>query len=236
MRTALHSLVFLFAFAAAPLGSARNWAIQAFAFGSAAQAETVVSQLRSVGFDAYTSAADTLNQVRIGCFDDQNDAEALAQDVRQRVALDAQVVPFTAGDDATVCVARQLGFIPPLSWGIESTSASSVTFWLEANGRHTITFDGERWTLGQVERDPLGLISPFGEASGDSLAGLLDDTPAMGLAVTFRATQSRGLPILRADLAGGSLLLTSGKLLWASTRAAVVEEGTDVFALRLYRP
>lgn len=224
------------AFTAAPLVSARNWAIQAFAFGSTTQADTVVSQLRAVGFDAYTSAADTLNQVRIGCFYDQQDAESLARDVRQRVALDAQVVPFTAGDDATVCVARQLGFIPPLSWGVESASASSITFWLEANGRHTITFDGERWSLGQVERDPLGLLSPFGEASAASLAGPLDEAPAPGLTATFRATQSRGLPILRADLAGGSLVVTSGRLLWASPRAAVVEEGTDVFALRLYRP
>lgn len=220
------------------MAHAHNWAIQAFAFGSRAQAESVVGQLRSVGFDAYSSVPEggDLEQVRIGCFDDQKDAEALARDVRERVALDAQVVPFAPGDAATVCVARQLGFIPPVSWGIESSTASSVTFWLEASGQRTITFDGERWTLEQAENDPLGLLSGFDETSDASLADLLGPRPAPGLDATFRATQSRGLPILRADLAGGSLVVTSGRLLWSSARAAVVEEGSDVFALRLYRP
>lgn len=238
MRPALYSLVFLTALAVTPLVSARNWAIQAFAFRSETQAAAVVGQLRAVGFDAYTSvpAPDTLHQVRIGCFGDQKDAEALAQDVRQRVALDAQVVPFETGDAATVCVARQLGFIPPLSWGVETSSATSVTFWLEASGKHALTFNGERWILEQIDSDPLGLLGSFDEDSEDSLAGLLEPRPEAGLRATFRATQSRGLPILRADLAGGSLLVTSGQLLWASTQVAVVEEGTDVFALRLYRP
>ncbi len=218
--------------------AAQNWAIQVFAFSDEDQARAVVDQLREVGFDAYASASDAseLQQVRIGCFQNQNDADALAQDVRARVALDAQVVPFSEGDAATVCVARQLGFIPPLRWGIESTSASAVSFWLEADGLHSITFDSERWALGQRDSDPLGLIDPAQDDSGDSLAALLEPSPAPGLRALFRATQSRGLPILRADLAGGSLLVTSARLLWATPGIAVVQQGTDVFALRLYRP
>jgi hypothetical protein len=41
---------------------------------------------------------------------------------------------------------------------------------------------------------------------------------------------------VRADLGGGSLLVAAGTLLWGSDRAAVVQQGTDVFALRLVRP
>jgi hypothetical protein len=237
VRTASYCLLFTLVLCAPRLAWAQQWAIQAFAFGQTSQADTVVTRLREVGLDAYTSSPreTTLSQVRIGCFGDQQDAEALAQDVRQRVALDAHVVPFVAGDAATVCTARQLGFIPPVAWGIEDASASSVSFWLEAAGRPTITFDGERWTLQQGGGGSLEALEPF-EGQDDVLDTLLDPSPAAGLSVRFRATQSRGLPLIRADFAGGSLLVAAGELLWASPRAAVVQEGSDVFALRLYRP
>lgn len=234
MRAVLYCLLSLLALqCSAPHAWAQTWAIQVFAFAGEVQAAAVATQLRAVGFDAYSSVSveSSLVQVRIGCFSDQSDADGLAQDVRQRVALDALVVPFKTGDAATVCVTRQLGFIPPPSWGVERETATSVTFWLGADGR-TITFGGDTWILeqGDGSLDPL---EPFAEGPLD--APLEPRTPA-GLSAQFRATRSRGLPLVRADLEGGSLLITSGQLLWASAQAAVVQGGADVFALRLYRP
>ena len=224
-------LVALLGFSGAAF-AAPGWAIQAFTFGSEAQAEAVVTQLRGVGFDAYRATLDGSENVRIGCFSNQKDADALVKDVQQRVALDARVVPFRPGDGAIVCVTRQLGFIPPASWGIETSSSAAVTFWLEAGGRRSLTFDGESWQLEQGD-DPLAALEPFDDAP---LASLLEPRTPEGLSVRFRATQSRGLPLIRADFAGGSLVIAAGRLLWASPRAAVVQEGSDVFALRLYRP
>jgi len=215
--------------------SAQRWTIQVFAYAASARAEAVAERLRGVGFDAYTDAVpgSALVQVRIGCFSAQDDADALAQDVRERVAADALVVPLQEGAGVTVCAERVPGFIPPLAWGLESASDTQVTFWLEADGRRTITFDGARWTLQQ------GGAAGGSEVPGgapDLLTDLLDAPPPTGLSATFRATQSRGLPLVRADLGGGSLLVAAGTLLWGSDRAAVVQQGTDVFALRLVRP
>lgn len=224
--------------------SAQRWTIQVFAYTPGSRAEAVAEQLRGVGYDAYTDTPPegSLEQVKIGCFGTQADADGLVQDVRQRVALDALVVPLSNSATPTVCAERELGFIPPASWGLESRTEDRVTFWLDVGEdaqRRTITFDGERWTLGQTKDDisdaaptDLELLeTPLGRP------GLgLPAAPPPGLAARFRATQSRGLPLVRADFSGGSLLVTAGELLWHSARAAVVQQGADVFALRLYRP
>lgn len=208
-----------------------------FAYASPVRADVVAQSLREFGYDAYTDALpeSTLTLVRVGCFSAQTDAEGLAQDVRQRVAPDALVVPFQEGAAATVCVVREPGFIPPAAWGLGAESADTVTFWLEAEGRRTITFDGTRWTLAQSPGEPdESEVDLTGNA--DPLTELLPAPPPLGLPATFRATQSRGLPLVRADLGGGSLLIAAGTLLWDSSRAAVVQKGSDVFALRLTRP
>ena len=213
------------------LVSAERWTVQAFAYATPTRADTVAEGLRVFGYDAYTDAlpGGSLTLVRVGCFSAQADAEGLAQDVRQRVAADALVVPFQEGAGATVCVVREPGFIPPAAWGLEAETTDTVTFWLEAEGRRTITFGGGRWTLSQAGPDPL-------MGRDEPLTDLLAAPPPTGLPATFRATQSRGLPLVRADLGGGSLLIAAGTLLWASPRAAVVQKGSDVFALRLTRP
>ena len=223
---------------------AERWTIQVFAYAEGSRAETVAEQLRGFGYDAYTDVPPegSLEQVRIGCFGALADADGLVQDVRQRVALDALVVPLSENATPTVCAERELGFIPPANWGLESSDQSQVTFWLEVgsddgldSGRRTITFDGERWTLGQTESDALD-AAPTDLDLLDTPGLGLPEAPPPGLAATFRATQSRGLPLVRADLGGGSLLVTAGELLWRSARVAVVQQGTNVFALRLYRP
>ena len=222
--------------------SAERWTIQVFAYGQGSRAERVADQLRRVGYDAYTDAAGSLVQVKIGCFGAQADADSLLQDVRQRVALDALVLPLADDAEPTVCAERELGFIPPANWGLESSTPDQVTFWLgvgtdegAVGERRTITFDGERWTLGQSEGGALD--GTLGSLNWFDTPGLeLPPAPPPGLSATFRATQSRGLPLVRADLGGGSLLVTAGELLWRSARAAVVQQGADVFALRLYRP
>jgi len=215
--------------------SAERWTVQAFAYATPTRADRVVEGLREFGYDAYTDAlpGGTLTLVRVGCFGAQADAEGLAQDVRQRVASDALVVPFQEGAGATVCVAREPGFIPPAAWGLEAETEDTVTFWLEAEGRRTITFDGARWTLSQTGSEP---VTDASQQPGEGFAELLAAPPPTGLPATFRATRSRGLPLVRAELGGGSLLVAAGTLLWASARAAVVQKGSDVFALRLERP
>ena len=115
--------------------------------------KTSLSSSANVGYDAYTDAAPgaSLTQVRVGCFSAKADAEGLAQDVRHRVAADALVAPLSEEAKPTVCAERELGFVPPASWGLESSTADRVSFWLEAGGRRTITFDGKNWTLSQTE-------------------------------------------------------------------------------------
>ena len=230
MRAVLYCL-FLAASSLPTYAWAERWTIQVFAYSQSARAEDVALQLRKVGYDAYTETPSgaSLTQVRLGCFGAQADADALAQDVRQRVAADALVVPLSAGADVTVCAERELGFVPPAVWGLESSTEGQVSFWLETDGRRTITFDGKSWILSQK--------GASGNATDSEWFDTLLPTPLpSGLTATFRETQSLGLPLIRADLGGGSLLITAGKLLWHSTRAAVVEQGADVFALRLTKP
>ena len=227
MRAALWCLLL----ACLPCALAERWTIQVFAYAQAERAQAVADQLRGFGYDAYTDTlpGGSLTQVRIGCFGGSADAGALAADVRQRVTLDAFVAPFQAGAAATVCADREPGFLAPAAWGLETRSASAVTFWLEAAGRRSITFDGDRWTLAQGQNaDPAWFADPE----------LLPPPPAppSGLTADFRATTSRGLPLVRADLGGGSLLVTAGELVWSSAQAAVVRRGAEVFAIRLYRP
>ena len=233
MRAVLYCLLFLLVSSAPTYASAQRWTVQVFAYSQAARAENVAEQLRNVGYDAYMDAAPgaSLTQVRIGCFGARADAEGLTQDVRQRVAADALVAPLSAEATPTVCAERELGFVPPAAWGLESSTAGRVTFWLEAGGKRTITFDGKGWTLGQTESGALG-----GASSSEWLDTLVPAAPAPRLNATFRATQSRGVPLVRADFGGGSLLVTAGKLLWRSAGVAVVQQGADVFALRLVRP
>ncbi len=225
--------------------SAQRWTIQVFAYAEGSRAETVAGQLRGFGYDAYTDTAPggSLVQVRIGCFGAQADAEGLVQDVRQRVASDALVAPLSDTATPTVCAERELGFIPPENWGLEARTEGRVTFWLDVGegARRTIAFDGERWTLGQTGGDTsaagrggLELLDTPLNTQSDTLG--LSEAPPPGLTARFRTTQSRGLPLVRADLGGGSILVTAGELLWHSAQAAVVQQGADVFALRLYRP
>ena len=214
-----------------PYALAERWTIQVFAYAQAERAQRVADELRSFGYDAYTDTLPgaSLTQVRIGCFGGSADAGALAEDVRQRVTLDAFVTPFQAGAAATVCAEREPGFLAPAQWGLEARSADAVIFWLEAAGRRSVTFDGDRWTLIQgPDADPAWFADPT----------LLPPPPGPppGLGAAFRATTSRGLPLVRADLGGGSLLVSAGELVWSSARSAVVRRGAEVFAIRLYRP
>ena len=231
MRAVLYCLLFSLGLGVPAYAAAQRWTVQVFAYSQAARAENVAEQLRNVGYDAYTDAAPgaSLTQVRVGCFGARADAEGLAQDVRHRVAADALVAPLLEEATPTVCAERELGFVPPASWGLESSTEDRVSFWLEADGRRTITFDGRNWTLSQTE----GALDTTGSEWFDTL---LPAAPAPGLNATFRATQSRGVPLIRADLAGGSLLVTAGTLLWRSAGVAVVQQGADVFALRLTKP
>lgn len=208
--------------------------MQVFGFADETRAAGVASRLRAVGFDAYTEtpAGSTLVQVRIGCFSGRADAEGLLQDIRQRIAGDALVVPLTPGAGVSVCVSRELGFIPPDDWGIAAQSASSVAFRV-GNARYLV-YDGGGWRVAQSAADL---------AADDLAADLGRGAPsgrADGLSVGYRATRSRDLPLVRADFSanvgGGSLLVAAGELLWHSERAAVVQLGPDVFALRLFRP
>ena len=232
MRAVLYCFLFLLGLGIPAYASAQRWTVQVFAYSQAARAEDVAEQLRNVGYDAYTDAAPgaSLTQVRISCFGARADADALAQDVRQRVAADALVAPLLESATPTVCAERELGFVPPAAWGLESSSSNRVSFWLEADGRRTITFDGKNWTLGQTAG------TPANTTGSEWFDTLLPAALAPGLNATFRATQSRGVPLVRADLAGGSLLVTAGTLLWRSVGVAVVQQGADVFALRLTRP
>ena len=229
MRAVLYCLLFLVT-STPTYAAAQRWTVQVFAYSQASRAENVAEQLRDVGYDAYTDAAlgASLTQVRVGCFGAKADAEGLAQDVRHRVAADALVAPLSEEATPTVCAERELGFMPPASWGLESSAADRVSFWLEAGGRRTITFNGKNWTLSQTEG-----VDTTGSEWFDTL---LPAAPAPALNATFRATQSRGVPLIRADLAGGSLLVTAGTLLWRSVGVAVVQQGADVFALRLTKP
>lgn len=232
MRTAFCCLFLLLLTNAA----AERWTVQVFAYKNLSRAAIIAERLRGVGYDAYTGELpeSSLIGVRIGCFGAQADAEGLAQDVRQRVTLDALVVPFQEGAEVTVCVERELGFIPPARWGVHRQSATEVTFWVEAAGRRYITFDGERWALMQVDGIVDGALD--GVTDTDPLTAPLNTPPQAGLTATFRATRSRGLPLVRADLGGGSLLVAAGSLLWRSAQTAVVQGGADVFALRLTKP
>lgn len=197
--------------------------LQAFSFYTQARAEGVAQRLRAVGFDAYIEAPASSGwvQVRIGCFGSRADAEGLLRDVHRRVSGDALVVPFTPGGGASVCVTRELGFIPPADWGVAARSPSSVLFRVGSAPARYLGFDGGGWWVAQSASEVERRDPPATPASLDA---------------RYRATRSGDLPLVRADLAGGSLLVAAGELLWHSGRAAVVKLGNDIFALRLFLP
>ncbi|ADI13573.1 SPOR domain-containing protein [Truepera radiovictrix] len=220
MRAALCCFCFALglAWAQPPSGA---FALQVFAFGDPAHAQRVAERLRTYGFDAYTETPPGSRwvQVRIGCFGARADAEGLLADVRARVSADALIVPFSPGAGASVCAVRELGFIPPPRWELAHSGAERVSFRVGDPPRYLV-FDG-RWRVAQSDA----------ETHAPS-AGL----PAGTLHAHYRATRSRGRPLVRADLAGGSLLIAAGELLWTSRGAAVVQLGQEVFALRLVLP
>jgi hypothetical protein len=197
--------------------------LQVFSFGDPAHAQRVAERLRTYGFDAYTETPPGSRwvQVRIGCFSHPTVAEGLLQDVRARVSEDAFVVPFTPGAGASVCAVRDLGFIPPARWEVASRGATSVAFRVGSPHPRYLVFDG-RWRVAQSAAE----LNPQGGAG----------EPAGTLPARYRATRSRGRPLVRADLAGGSFLVAAGELLWASRGAAVVQLDKEILALRLVLP
>ncbi len=203
-------IAFIFGSTFVSAQSAQLLTLQTAAFGNAEQAEAVVSQLRTGGFDAYGEPSGEITRVRVGCFLDRASAEDVASTLAQQ--SDVQVVPLNAGARVTFCVRREAGFFLPAAWGVAQNTPQSITFWVDVAGRRYLRFDERGWRVYQ-------------DASAAVVSGPVSSVAKEGVSTPIRVN---------------SLFVGSGQPLWRSAdderQTLVVQGEASVFTLTLLSP
>lgn len=205
---------------------AQNWTVQTVAFRDYQQARAVVGELHALGFAAYSQFAMSdgkqYARVRVGCYTGKAGAAALAAGLKGHLTKDAVALPADAIPETVPCVRYDLGFRLPETWGVAKQDARMVLFWVNVAGRKGyVAFDGAWHVLQDVGK--LASLEPLWEASA----------PA-ALPATFSVVERQGLSFIEAAPATGQpQLIASGKLVWHSPYAAVVQANGELIALSL---
>lgn len=219
-------------------GVPERYGVQVASFRDYDQALALIETLEREGYGAYSEffMLDGLQyvRVRVGCFSDAAGAEELASLLLLGAADEAVVVPLT-DEPVLPCLVRELGFLTPEDWGAAAMTDSAVVFWTQVGElRGFVAFDGASWQVVQAEEvsqegDGIAIVRPGG--GRDALLA----APATGLAVRFEAASDPERVVARGVQNGDSesvWVISSGRLLWRSPRAAVAQLGDAVFSLR----
>lgn len=196
-------------------GMTENWTVQTAAFHDYRQASEQVSELRELGFDAYSEftmqEGRQYVRVRIGCFTSREAAVSYAGDIRGRITAAAVAQPISAGASGRPCVQFDPGFVKPHRWELLRQGAD-VLFRVELAGQvGFLQHDGASWRF--LHEPP---AQPTANADGKQ---------------QFRQVRIGGLKMAQAQLRDASLLnACGGSILWQHGSTVIVERASSVIA------
>ncbi|MEJ2287148.1 MAG: SPOR domain-containing protein [Deinococcales bacterium] len=193
------------------------WTVQTVALRDLRQADTVVAQLKNLGFDAYDEFAmhdgKQFVRVRVGCYTDRAAAQAVADALAKHVTEQAVVATLSSQAKVDRCVREDIGFLKPAEWTRVQASNGLPTFHVRLAGKGAdLVYDGTRWVVVQD-----GSARPTAAA----LTG-----PA------FIAAHPGGVPWVAQEMPSGTHMLCPGKLVGHAGEAAIVERAGEVVACR----
>lgn len=215
-RTLLTLAVLLVAGLVAAQGGV--WAVQVVALRDYVEAQAAVTQLKDLGFPAYTEfAMDDGRQfvrVRVGCYGTREAAAAMAQALRGRVTADAQAVELTPGVGTLGCVEESVGFLNGYGWRLID-DAGPVSFDVNVAGvPATVVHDGDRWRMVQDGAEPPARATPNATAA-------------------FVSWSVGGSTFVVLDGPSERVVVCPGDLIAQVGDVAIVERGDVVLACRM---
>jgi hypothetical protein len=220
------------------LALAEVWTVQTVALRDFRMAQERIEALRAHGFNAYHEFAmndgKQYVRVRVGCFSDKVAAQAAARALEQYLVDEAVVVPLS--DDAPIdyCVRYDLGFLYPDAWGVWSSEANGVVFWVEVGSRRGfVAYNGRSWQVLQTQAEADALRGSSLLASRNEPVSPLLSVPwsdAVGVSVANWQHD-----FLQARVADGTrLMIGQGKVVWRSSTAVVVESAAGPVAVTIH--
>lgn len=225
-------------FALASLAFAEAWTVQTVALRDYRMAQDRVDALRAHGFNAYSEFAmndgKQFVRVRVGCFNDKLAAQAAAIALEQYLVDEAVVVPLS--DDAPIdyCVRHDLGFRYPDAWGVWSSEANGVVFWVELGSRRGfVAYNGQSWQVVQTQQEADALRGASLLASrAEPVSPLLSVPWSDAVSVNLSSWQG---DFVQARLADGTrLMVGQGKVVWRSSTAVVIESAEGLVAITVH--
>jgi hypothetical protein len=200
---------------ASPQAPASAWTVQTVALRDLRQADTVVAELKNLGFDAYDGFAmhdgKQFVRVRVGCYTDRAAAQAVADALAKHVTEQAVVATLSPRAKVARCVREDIGFLTPAHWQRIDAADGLPTFHVKLGGQSAdVVYNGRRWVVVQD-----GSPRPVSAA----LTG-----PA------FVTAHPGGVPWVAQETPGGTRLLCPGKLVGHAGDAAIVERPGEVVA------
>ena len=193
------------------------WTVQTVALRDLRQADTVVAQLKNLGFDAYDEFAmhdgKQFVRVRVGCYASRAAAQAVADALAKHVTEQAVVATLSSRAKVDRCVEEDIGFLTPASWQQVDAAGGLPTFLVKLGGKRAdVVYNGTRWVVVQA-------------GSPRPVAAALDG-PA------FVTAHPGGVPWVAQEVPSGTRLLCPGKLVGHAGEAAIVERPGEVVACR----
>ncbi len=201
--------------ASAAFAQGGSWTVQTVALRDLRQADTVVAQLKNLGFDAYDEFAmndgKQFVRVRVGCYSDRAAAQAAATALTTHVTEQAVPAPISPGARVDRCVREEVGFLKPATWNRVDAGDGLPTFHVRVAGRSAdLVFDGSRWVVVQD-----GSARPI---------------TAVASSAVFVSAHPGDVTWAAEELPGGTRLLCPGTLIGHAGKAAIVERAGEVVA------
>ena len=212
---------------------AQPWTVQIAAYRDFRVASEAVSELPELGFDAYhefvMNKGLQYTRVRVGCFIDSDSAANVAALLKAGITQEAVVVPLEQAEPRP-CVRFDLGFNEPTSWGIHSSQPEAVVFWVELSGhRGYIAHTPSGWQV--LQREPSVTPGASWLATPSPNPGAIERLPAVS--GRYGSSPHLGTPLVKVNLASGSLVVGGGELIWSSSQAAIVRADGALVAVSL---
>ena len=197
------------------------WTVQTVALRDLRQADTVVAQLKNLGFDAYDEFAmndgKQFVRVRVGCYADRAAAQAAATALARHVTEQAVPAPISPGARVDHCIREDVGFLKPASWSRVAAGDGLPTFHVQVAGRSAdLVFDGSRWVVVQD-----GSPRPAAAVAGGA---------------AFVSAHPGDVAWAAEETPGGARLLCPGTLVGHAGNAAIVERAGEVVACSFAPP
>lgn len=191
------------------------WTVQTVALRDLREAEATASDLRELGFPAYTEFSMNDGQqwvrVRVGCWIGRDGADAMAEILRGLSTAEAVAVPLSPGAEVA-CVDVDVGFLKPSRYLPLHLNGELPTYRVEvADHVAHVRHDGDRWLVVQGGDEPTPAEAPLG-------------------AVTYRSGEIRGYAVVLLVTDGVATAFCPGRLVAQAVDVAVVEWSNAIVA------